>query len=108
MIPGCLTRFLSKIPREQLETGVAIVLRIPSLFIVELCFRTDPLKGVPVEAKATKDIHLVANFIYYAGKSVMSCFFFVNLLFSHLSLFKIGSFLNKILLFVSCYFQIQK
>lgn len=67
MIPGCLTRFLSKIPREQLETGVAIVLRIPSLFIVELCFRTDPLKGVPVEAKATKDIHLVANFIYYAA-----------------------------------------
>lgn len=66
MIPHCLTRFLSKIPREQLETGVAIVLRIPSLFIVELCFRTDPLKGVPVEAKA-KDIHLVANFIYYAA-----------------------------------------
>ena len=75
MIPGCLTRFLSKIPREQLETGVAIVLRIPSLFIVELCFRTDPLKGVPVEAKA-KDIHIVANFMYYAGKLVS----FVNLL----------------------------
>lgn len=93
MIPGCLTRFLSKIPREQLETGVAIVLRIPSLFIVELCFRTDPLKGVPVEAKA-KDIHLVANFIYYAGKSVISFFFLLIYFFPHFSLFKIGSLLR--------------
>ncbi|XP_029649428.1 RING finger protein 145-like [Octopus sinensis] len=66
MPPSCITRFLSKIHREQLETGVAVVLRIPSLFIVELCFRTDPLKSVPVGTRA-KDVHLVANFIYYAA-----------------------------------------
>ncbi|XP_064600261.1 RING finger protein 145-like [Liolophura sinensis] len=52
----------SKIPREKVERAVSVVLRVPSLFIVEVWFRADPHKAIDVK---TKDVELIITCVSY-------------------------------------------
>ncbi|XP_071090517.1 RING finger protein 145-like [Haliotis cracherodii] len=51
-----------KISREALESGVGVILRVPALFVMEVWYRTDPLKTVQVQ---TKDVEIIIKVVYY-------------------------------------------
>ncbi|XP_041368773.1 RING finger protein 145-like [Gigantopelta aegis] len=53
---------LLKISRESLVTGVGVVLRIPSVFLLEAWYRTNPLKAVQIH---TRDVEIIVTVVYY-------------------------------------------
>lgn len=55
---------MMKIPREHVEAVVSVILRVPSLFIIEVWYRMDPEKS----AKApTRDVEVILSVVYYLG-----------------------------------------
>lgn len=51
-----------KISREHLEAVVGVILRLPSLFILELWYKTDPDELVK---DTTKDMEILSIAAYY-------------------------------------------
>lgn len=55
------------IPREYVESGVGVILRVPALFILEAWYKYDLSAAV---RNTTDDVQIIAQAVYYAGKSV--------------------------------------
>ena len=55
------------VQREQVEAVVGVILRIPSLVLAELWFRTGPQKL----ADQSDDVNFIITVIYYLSKFVM-------------------------------------
>lgn len=56
------------IPREYVETGVSVILRVPALFILEAWYHSDPNAAVQ---NTTDDVKIIAYAVYYGSK--LSC-----------------------------------
>ena len=57
---------LKSIKREHLLSAVCVILRVPSLFIMEAWWRSDPNENVKA-ASAEKEI--IVNVVYYLSMS---------------------------------------
>lgn len=53
-----------RISREWVEAGVGVILRVPALFLLEVWFRTNPMKAIQVN---TFDVEIIVKVVYYMG-----------------------------------------
>ena len=53
-----------RVSRAWVEAGVGVILRVPSLFLLEAWFRTNPLKAIQVN---TVDVEIIVTVVYYLG-----------------------------------------
>ncbi len=66
VVSHCTMLQLFKISRKSLESIVGVILRVPALFVIEVWYRTDPLKTVQVQ---TKDVEIIIKVVYYMGEN---------------------------------------
>lgn len=57
-----------KLKREYLLASVCVILRVPSLFIMEVWFRTDPQKAVESKAVDPGHAQFITTAVYYSSK----------------------------------------
>ena len=62
--------------REYLLASVCVILRVPSLFIMEIWFRTDPEKTIESQAVDPGPTELITTGVYYSSEC--KTFIFTN------------------------------
>jgi len=53
------------VPREYIETGVGVILRVPALFILETWYKSDVNSALQ---NTTEDVKYITQAVYYSSK----------------------------------------